>query len=96
MHLISNRDLQKFCRDQHIRKLSFFGSFVRDDFNPKSDIDVLVEFEPGYTPGLNFFLIEAELSQLLGRQVDLQTTSFLSQEIRRSALSEAVVAYEQT
>jgi uncharacterized protein len=76
--------------------MSFFGSVVRDDFGPSSDIDVLVEFEPGHTPGFDFFLIEAELSTLLGRKVDLQTPNFLSPEIRRSVLFEAVPVYEQT
>jgi len=92
---ISPDELKPFCRAYHIRKLSFFGSYVREDYGPNSDIDVLVEFEPGYTPGFNFFLIEAELSQLLGRKVDLQTNNFLSTEIRQYALSEAIIAYEQ-
>ena len=87
--------IKRFCRRYHIRKLAFFGSVLRDDFGPQSDIDVLVEFEPGYTPGLDFFLIEAELSKLLGRKVDLQTENFLGQEIRRSVQAEAVTAYEQ-
>jgi predicted nucleotidyltransferase len=91
----SNRALTAFCRKYHIRRLAFFGSVVRDDFRPQSDVDVLVEFEPGHTPGLDFFLMEAELSRLLGRKVDLQTPNFLSPEIRRSALYEAVTAYEQ-
>jgi hypothetical protein len=95
LHHVSQAGLRQFCRDYHIRKLSFFGSFVREDFNPQSDIDVLVEFEPGFTPGLDFFLIEAELSKLLGRKVDLQTVHFLSLGIRKTALSEAIVAYEQ-
>ena len=90
-------DVLKSCyQANHIKKLVFFGSYVRDDFSPQSDIDVLVEFEQGFTPGFRFFLIEAELSKLLGRKVDLQTANFLSPEIRRFALSEAVVAYEQT
>jgi uncharacterized protein len=72
--------IQSFCRKHHTRrgKLSLFGSVVRDDFGPNSDIDVLVEFEPGHVPGLDFFLMEAELSQILERKVDLQTLGFLS------------------
>jgi len=85
----------QFCQKHYIRQLSFFGSVVRDDFGPQSDIDVLVEFEPGHTPGFDFFLMETELSQLLGRKVDIQTIGFLSPEIRRSVLSEAVPVYEQ-
>jgi uncharacterized protein len=93
--LSSPKILRDFCQKYHIRQLSFFGSVVRNDFSPQSDIDVLVEFEPGHIPGFDFFLMEAELSQLLGRKVDLQTLNFLSPEIRQSVLSEAVPAYEQ-
>ena len=88
--------IEQFCRKRHIRRLSFFGSVLRADFRPDSDIDVLVEFETGHTPGLDFFLIEAELSRLLGRKVDLQTPGFLSPEIRQSAINEAVVVYDKT
>jgi len=88
--------IELFCRKNHIRKLSFFGSAVRNDFGPQSDIDVLVEFEPGHTPGLDFFLMEAELSKILGRKVDLQTAQFLGKEIYTTALAESVTAYEQT
>ncbi len=93
--LVSLPEIKNFCQRHHIRKLSFFGSVVRNDFGPQSDIDVLVEFEPGYTPGFDFFLMEAELSKILGRKADLQTIGFLSPEIRSSILSEAVPAYEQ-
>lgn len=94
--LISDDRLAQFCRKHHIRQLSFFGSVLRDDFNPQSDIDVLVVFEAGHTPGYDFFLIEAELTHLLGRKVDLQTLNFLSPEIRKGLLAEAVAVYEQT
>jgi predicted nucleotidyltransferase len=88
--------LKQFCRNNHIRKLAFFGSVVRHDFNLQSDIDVLVEFEPGKAPGFDFFTIEQELSSLLGRKVDLQTANFISPEIRVSIESELLIAYEQT
>ncbi|MCU0487104.1 MAG: nucleotidyltransferase family protein [Anaerolineales bacterium] len=91
----SPEQIEVFCQKHHIRSLAFFGSVVRDDYGSHSDIDVLVEFEPDHIPGYDFFLIEAELSHLLGREVDLQTVQFLSPEIRQSALSEAVTAYEQ-
>jgi hypothetical protein len=91
----SSQQIEAFCRKFHIRKMAFFGSVLRHDFGPHSDIDVLVEFQPEHTPGLDFFLIEAELSDLLGRKVDLQTANFLSPEIRLSALSDSVTAYEQ-
>ena len=93
---LSPEQIQAFCQKYHIRSLAFFGSVVREDFGPHSDVDVLVDFEPGHVPGFDFFLIEAELSKLMGRNVDLQTTNFLSSEIRKTALSEAVIAYEQT
>ena len=93
---VTSQQLESFCQKHHIRSLAFFGSVARDDFGPNSDIDVLVDFEPGHIPGFDFFLLEAELSRLMGRQVDLETTNFLSPGIRQSALSEAVTVYEQT
>jgi hypothetical protein len=92
---LTPKQIEAFCQKHHIRSLAFFGSVVRDDYKPSSDVDILVEFEPGRVPGFDFFLIEAELSRLMGRKVDLQTVNFLSPEIRQSALSEAVTAYEQ-
>ncbi len=92
---ISHELISAFCQTHHIRYLALFGSVVRDDFGPESDIDVLVEFEDGHTPGLDFFLMEAELSKLLGRKVDLQTRNFLSADILKNALSEAEAVYEQ-
>ena len=86
--ILSSQQLKNFCQKYHIRQLSLFGSVVREDFNPQSDIDVLVEFETDHAPGFDFFLMEAELSQLLGRKVDLQTLNFLSPEIRQSVLLE--------
>ncbi len=93
--LIPSKKSEQFCRKHHIRQLAFFGSILRDDFRPDSDIDVPVTFEPGFTPGLDFFLLEVELSALLGQKVDLQTIHFLSPEIRLSVLTEAMFAYEQ-
>lgn len=82
-----------FCRKHHIRKLAFFGSILREDFSPASDVDVLVEFEPGLAPGLQFFTIQDELSALLDRKVDLNTPGFLSPYFRQQALAEAEVQY---
>ena len=93
--LLSLNQLRSFCQKYHIRQLSFFGSVVRTDFGPQSDVDVLVEFVPDHIPGFDFFLMESELSQLLRRNVDLETINFLSPEIRDSVLSEAVLVYEQ-
>jgi uncharacterized protein len=93
---LSSTQIERFCQKHHIRRLAFFGSVVRDDFGPESDIDVLVDFDQGHTPGFDFFLMEAELSRILGRKVDLQTENFINPEIRSSTLSEAITAYEQT
>lgn len=87
--------IEEFCKRNHIRKLAIFGSVLRDDFKPESDLDVLVEFEPGHIPGLAFFGMQAELSDSLGHQVDLNTPQFLSQYFRRQVQQEAQVIYEQ-
>jgi len=84
-----------FCRRNHIRRLAIFGSALRDDFRPDSDLDLLVEFESGHVPGLAFFAMENELSQLLGRKVDLNTPQFLSHSFRQQAQMEAEVVYDQ-
>jgi uncharacterized protein len=83
-----------FCRRHRIRRLALFGSIVRDDFRPESDVDVLVEFEPGARVGLRFFAIERELSEILGRQVDLNTPGSLGKYYRDEALKEAEVQYD--
>jgi hypothetical protein len=93
---IPKEKLAEFCRGNHIRKLAFFGSVLRDDFTPESDVDVLVEFEPGHTPGLRFFRMEEELSELIGRKVDLNTPAFLSPYFRQEVLKEAEALYVAT
>lgn len=93
---VDQNQLSEFCRKNHIRRLAFFGSVIRDDFRPESDVDVLVEFEPGMTPGFAFFDLQDDLSQLLGRRVDLSTPSFLSRYIRNRVLNEAEVAFDAT
>jgi predicted nucleotidyltransferase len=90
---IDKSKIAEFCRRHHIRKLAFFGSALRDDFGDDSDLDVLVEFEEGHVPGLAFFSMEDELSELLGRKVDLNTPGFLSPYFREEALKEAEVVY---
>ncbi len=82
------------CRSHRIRKLSIFGSILRDDFGPDSDIDVLVEFEPGATPGFGFFGIQEELAEILGRKVDLNTPQCLSRYFVDEVLREAQVLYD--
>jgi predicted nucleotidyltransferase len=88
-------EIAAFCHRHHIRRLALFGSILRDDFKPGSDVDVLVEFEPDHTPGLNFFAMQAELSRVLGRQVDLNTPRFISPYFREQVQEEAAVVYEQ-
>lgn len=85
-----------FCQKHHIRKMALFGSVLRHDFQPSSDIDVLVEFDPQHIPGLAFFGMEHELAMLLGHVVDLNTPQFLSSAFRQEVLQEARVIYEQT
>jgi hypothetical protein len=83
-----------FCRRNHIRRLALFGSVLREDFRPESDVDVLVEFEPGTRVGLRFFDMEMELSEILGRKVDLNTPGFLSKYFRDRVLAEAEVQFD--
>jgi predicted nucleotidyltransferase len=85
--------LDEFCRRNHIRKLAFFGSILREDFGETSDVDVLVDFLPGHVPGLKFFAMQDELSSLLGRTVDLHTPAGLSRYFRDKVLSEAQTQY---
>jgi predicted nucleotidyltransferase len=74
--------LADFCRRNHIRRLALFGSVLRDDFRPESDVDVLVEFEPGHRLGFAFFALQDELSEMFGRRVDLNTREDLSRYFR--------------
>ncbi len=82
-----------FCRRNHICRLSIFGSALRDDFAPDSDVDVLVEFDAGHEPGFAFFDLQDKLSELLGRKADLHTPGFLSRYFRSKILKEAEVQY---
>lgn len=91
---IPQEKIAEFCREHQIRKLSFFGSVLGDDFGPESDVDVLVEFEPGQVPGLiRLAGLEIELSRILGRKVDLRTPEDLSRYFRQQVLDSAEVQY---
>ena len=90
---IPAEQLGALCRRYHVRRLSLFGSVLRNDFGPQSDVDVLVEFEHGRTPGLGFFRLEEELSALLGRRVDLNTKASLSRHFRDGVLFDARDVY---
>jgi len=93
--MIDEDKIADFCRRHHIRWLAVFGSVLRDDFGPDSDIDVPLDFEPGHVPG--FFRLsdmEEELSELFGgRKVDLRTPEDLSRYFRDKAVAEAEVQY---
>ncbi len=87
---IPEEQIKKICRKYHISRLSLFGSILRDDFAPDSDVDMLVEFEKGYKPGLlGMVRLEMELSEILGRKVDLRTPAELSRHFRDEVLREA-------
>jgi len=88
--------IAEFCRRHHIRKLSFFGSVLGPNFRPDSDVDVLVEFDTGHTPGLNVYEIEQELSQLCGgRRIDMVNPKYINRWLKDIVLSTAESAYGQ-
>lgn len=93
---IPKTDIQEFCRRNQIRRLSFFGSVLRDDFTAQSDVDVLVEFEPEARIGLiTLSGMEIELSQILGRQAEMHTIRGLHPLFREEVLETAEITYEQ-
>jgi predicted nucleotidyltransferase len=88
--------LADFCRRHHIQRLSLFGSVLRDDFRPDSDVDALVEFKPGHSPGWNIIDLEDELGGLFGgRKVDLVNPKYLNPRLRDRILASAVVQYAE-
>lgn len=94
--IIPREALVAVCRRWHIRWLALFGSALTDDFGPDSDIDMLVEFEPGCTPGLAIIDLEDELTTLFGgRKVDLVSRKYLNRWIRDRVLAEAEVLYAE-
>lgn len=98
MNLVVESDrITDFCNRRHIRKLAFFGSLIRGESRPDSDIDVLVEFEPGHVPGfISLAGMELELSEILGgRRVDMRTPEDLSRYFRDEVIASAFVQYEK-
>jgi predicted nucleotidyltransferase len=93
---IPQEEIAAFCRRHHILRLALFGSVLRGDLGPDSDIDVLVEFDPNHIPGLAFFAMQYELSQILGYEVDLNTPHFLSPYFRQQVHDEAAVIFDQS
>ncbi len=93
---LPREQIAAFCVEHHIRKLSLFGSVLTERFGPESDVDVLVEFEPGRVPGyFGLSAMERELSELVGRKVDLRTAAELSRYFRDQVVSSASVQYER-
>jgi len=93
---IPKEKIADFCRRNRIRRLALFGSVVRDDFGPESDVDVLVEFEPGARVGfITLAGMEIELSRLLGQKAEIHTVKGLNPHFRDKVLAAAEVQYEQ-
>jgi uncharacterized protein len=90
---IPGERIEAFCQANGIRRLAFFGSILHDDFRPESDVDVLVEFQPGVRVGLAFIRMQDELSAILGHKVDLNTPASLSKYFRDEVLREAETLY---
>jgi uncharacterized protein len=90
---IDRQRVADFCRRHHIRRLALFGSVLRDDFGPQSDVDILVEFDPGHVPGFALVNLEDELSALMGRKVDLHTPGSLSKYFLDRVIREAQDQY---
>ncbi|MBE9203990.1 nucleotidyltransferase family protein [Synechocystis salina LEGE 06099] len=90
--------ISALCQQWHISQLLLFGSVLRDDFTPNSDIDILVEFEPGFTPGFfKLYQIQEQLSSIFdNRSIDLVTPNFLNYRIRNQILATAEVCYAAT
>ncbi len=86
--------LAALCRKHHIKRLAFFGSVLRDDFGPDSDVDLLYEFEEGHVPGWEFVSIIEEFSALFGRPVDMVPFKYINHRLRKRILAEAQMQYE--
>ncbi|MBW1958704.1 MAG: nucleotidyltransferase family protein [Deltaproteobacteria bacterium] len=88
--------IKAFCKRNKIRKLAVFGSILRQDFGPGSDIDLLVEFDPGNIPGLiRLAGMENELAEILGRKVDIRTAQDLSRYFRQDVIKSSEVQYAE-
>lgn len=94
--VIPQEQIRQLCRQYHIKKLAFFGSILGENFRQDSDVDILVEFEDAYVPGFDFFVIQEELTKLIGRSVDLHTPGFLSPYFREKVIELAEVQYVGT
>ena len=93
--VIAEEKIREFCESHHIHRLAIFGSALREDFDPESDVDVLVDFEPGHVPGFfRLFEMQEELSSLFGgRKIDMRTPEDLSRYFRDKVVATAQVQY---
>jgi predicted nucleotidyltransferase len=93
---LPKKRIEEFCKRYHIKKLSLFGSALRDDFSPESDLDILVEFDPAHIPGfIRLAGMEIELTEILGRKVDMRTAQDLSRYFRDEVLNSSKVQYAE-
>jgi predicted nucleotidyltransferase len=93
---LPKKRIEEFCKRYHIKKLSLFGSALRDDFSPESDLDILVEFDPAHMPGfIRLAGMEIELTEILGRKVDMRTAQDLSRYFRDEVLNSSKVQYAE-
>ena len=93
---LPKKEIAEFCKRNHVQRLSLFGSVLRGDFRPDSDIDLLVEFDPDHIPGLiRLAGMEIELTGILGRKADLRTAEDLSRYFRQEVLNSAEVQYAE-
>jgi uncharacterized protein len=91
---IPQNEINLFCRKNHIKRMMLFGSVISETFTPESDIDVLVEFDPDFIPGLGLIRMQAELSTIFGgRKIDLVTPKFLNRRIRDQIKPEVIYPY---
>ena len=90
---IPHEEIAEICRRYRVQRLALFGSVIRDDFTPESDVDVLVQYEPGHAGGFEFFDMRYELIDVLNREVDLHTPASLSPYFRQEVLDEAEEIY---
>jgi hypothetical protein len=94
---IPKERIAEFCRKHGIERLSLFGSVLRDDFGPDSDVDVLVEFKPGTRIGLiRLAGLELQLGAIIGRKVDLNTPGFISLNLRPTVMTESEIQYVES
>lgn len=91
---INREEVAAFCRRHHIRRLALFGSILREDFRPDSDVDVLVEFDPAHVPGLITLMgMQLEFSKIIGREADFRAPGDLHRAFREAVTAEAEVLY---